>query len=92
MKIIRLSGKRMTTDAAAHRHIQKKMAFPDYYGGNLDALWDLLSTWSEPVQVRLSYREALLAHLGDYGQKLLQVFRDAERANPCLHFRIVDSP
>jgi RNAse (barnase) inhibitor barstar len=40
---------------ALHRYLKEKMGFPFYYGGNLDALFDELSSVTEPTQITLTY-------------------------------------
>ena len=34
-----------------HNYLKKKMKFPDYYGGNLDALYDCLTDISSDTAV-----------------------------------------
>lgn len=81
-----LDGKNMTTREAAHDEIKRQMCFPDYYGRNLDALWDLISC--DDADVVLRDPAPMLNGLGIYGCKLLGTFYDAERENPDFHFRI----
>ena len=38
-----LDGSQMTTRETAHEHIAKQLRFPDYYGKNLDALYDCVT-------------------------------------------------
>lgn len=40
---IRLDGRDFQTREAAHDKLSELFQFPDYYGRNLDALWDLLT-------------------------------------------------
>jgi len=89
MRKTQLNGKKMDTREHAHRHLQKQLRLPAYYGANLDALWDLLSTCGEAVQVTLVNRGDLTAALGDYGEELIKVFQDAERQNCRLRFRVM---
>jgi len=89
MRKAKLNGKKMDTREHAHRHLQKQLRLPAYYGANLDALWDLLSTCGEAIQVTLVNRGDMISALGDYGEKLIQVFKDAERGNDRLRFRIM---
>ena len=52
------------------------MAFPEWYGNNLDALWDLLSEGVER-EIELINSAVMLNALGAYGCRLLQCFFDA---------------
>lgn len=90
MRTVQISGKRMLSIESTHRYLKRQLALPDYYGANLDALWDLLSTKSDPVEISLKHLAVLRHNLGDYGDKLIKVFEDAERTNPNLQFRVSD--
>jgi len=46
MKDIILQGSQMQTRTAMHDHLAAVLPAPDYYGRNLDALWDVLSSGS----------------------------------------------
>lgn len=77
MKTIVLDGARMTDLAAAHAYLKEKLGLPDYYGANLDALYDCLGELPRGVQLVIVNESALLAALGEYGERLLATFRDA---------------
>lgn len=83
-----LDGAQMTSRETAHAHLRRQFDFPDYYGNNLDALWDLLSTWSDPLFIRLIHSEALYQSLGAYGVQLISVFTDAIQENSKIRFEI----
>lgn len=70
--------------AALHRAVADALRFPDWYGANLDALWDLLSTLGEPVALTLTG----CAALDDYGVRALAVFLEAARENPRLRLTV----
>ena len=44
MKEIELNGAKMVDKETTHEYLKEKLSLPDYYGANLDALWDCLST------------------------------------------------
>lgn len=90
MTVIQLDGRAMRSRSDAHDHLQQKLAFPEYYGRNLDALHDLLTERSEPVTLELLYPEEMLSDLGPYAEALLHVLRDAAENNPNLDFRICE--
>ena len=76
MKIV-LDGKRMTSKGEAHGFLKEAFGFPDYYGGNLDALHDCLSELGE-TEVEFQHMEEMKAALGNYVENLLRVFRETE--------------
>lgn len=89
MKTVWINGRKMTSINETHHYLKRKLNLPAYYGANLDALWDVLSTISEPLQVTLLFRDQLDKNLGRYGEALIKVFQDAEKANSNLVFHIV---
>lgn len=60
--------------AALHKKISTCLSLPDYYGNNLDALYDCLSELRNCC-VYLSGTKYLTV-LGEYGRSTLQVFLD----------------
>ena len=89
MEII-LDGALMTDRVALHDLLAEKFAFPDYYGRNLDALYDLLSAYPQQISVTLIHANLLEAHLGRYGKSVIQTLNDASRDNVRLTISIFD--
>lgn len=73
----------MADKESAHAQIAEKLGFPDWYGGNLDALWDMLTTCDE-AEILLLRPAELTANLGEYGAALAQTFEEAARENTRL--------
>lgn len=85
MRTIVLDGGLMTSREAVHGYLARRLALPDYYGRNLDALYDILSAGlPEPTRLVVYRREALARSLGGYGEALLDALADAARENPLL--------
>lgn len=77
--MIVLDAANMTEKNAAHDYLKKALALPDYYGSNLDALYDCLT--------ELGVTEIQFVNLdaaGGYFAKVLSVFREAQEDNPRL--------
>lgn len=78
----------ITLDAAmlrerlpAHDYLKEALALPDYYGRNLDALYDCLTELDE-TEIRFVNLDAA----GDsYFSRVLSVFQEAREENPRLH-------
>ena len=84
MNKIILNGLTMLSRERAHDALALALDFPEYYGRNLDALWDLVSTLE--ADVILTGSDAMLAALGEYGESLIATLQEAAQANP--RFRI----
>ena len=84
-----IDGARMTTRADAHAELARALDFPDWYGGNLDALWDL--TTGMAADVHLIHAPALLNALGAYGCRLLQTLYEAAAENGRFSFQLADA-
>ncbi len=57
-----------------HLRIKKTFGFPDYYGENLDALWDLLRDSCQPKKVFIRGVGDLSGELKGYLDKVLLLF------------------
>lgn len=88
MKRIILDGNLMTCAIKAHEYIAQAMDFPDYYGKNLDALWDILSTYEEATIIFEDYLDICYEET-DYREKLINTFLEAaeENSNLILEFQ-----
>ena len=79
--VLNLDGTVLTSKEELHNTVFYQLALPDYYGRNLDALWDVLSTWSAPLCIEVTHTELLKMHLADYADALLELLRDAAAEN-----------
>ena len=92
MKTAYINGREIADKQELHRVLAEQLEFPPYYGGNLDALYDLLSTAGEPCRIVLRDRQALQDRLGDYLRRLLRVLEDAALENSAVSFCFVEKP
>lgn len=68
--------------AEIQRYLAARFSFPEYYGMNLDALYDELTSLTEDTCVGVFEAEDGPAE--GYMDRLCQVMRDAEEENPHL--------
>ena len=83
-----IHGNVMADRQSAHEELARALGFPAWYGRNLDALWDMLTTID--VFAVLAEKDAMLEQLGDYGRNLLDTLLEAAEENPRFRFRIAD--
>ncbi len=73
-----LHGNSIKTISDFHKTIKKQLNFPDYYGENLDALWDCIRCINIPCKlVWLDYKTSQ-NNLGPYFQEICQIFNEAQ--------------
>ena len=80
---------------ALHAAIRDGLRLPEYYGMNLDALWDCLSSGDVivPCMIRVIGLDALPGELGEYAKQLRDVPGEAQRRwaelGECMEFEFV---
>ena len=82
-----LNGAGVTGRKDLHEKLAAGLALPEWYGANLDALYDCL-TELEEISIRVENREALRETLGGYAAGLFRVLREAAEDNPRLHVEL----
>ena len=77
---ILIQGQEIRTVNDFHRIMKRELELPDYYGNNLDALWDCLTGWIDtPVTlIWFDFEESKQA-LGTFADKIVALFSDAEK-------------
>lgn len=99
MERILLDFSQFSGRSALHRYLKKQFTFPDYYGENLDALYDCLTSYMKDVEIVFSEDEdgtcceavwSEEAPVQDeemkrYLKKVRRVIEDAAEENSHLH-------
>ena len=76
-----------------HEEIKRKFGFPEYYGENWDALWDLMEDFaiSEGERsVLITGKEKLSKDMKEYLMEAIDVFKDIEKQYPNIKFIMED--
>ena len=84
-----LNGRYLNSKEFVHLYLKYHLGSRVYYGNNLDALWDVLSTYSEPLKIYLVNKDELIENLGEYGESIIKVIEDAEDENSNIVFKII---
>ena len=84
MRVV-LDGGAFESAAQLHETLARELRFPDWYGGNLDALFDCLTDLREDTVICLKNPDGLEKCLGAFGGRVLRVLRQAAEENPHLH-------
>ena len=86
MKSVILDAKKMLEKENMHEYFAKKFDLPEYYGKNLDALFDCLCEINEPTLIKLKNEDALQ---GDTKESLIRLFHDVCNENELVKFELV---
>ena len=78
MKVYELDGKLIESEG--HKYLKEALDFPDYYGENLDALYDCLTDFNG---------EILFSNVADVNECILDTFDDARKENNNLIIKFV---
>lgn len=84
MKEIILDCGSIRDRASFHAALAEAMAFPAWYGHNLDALHDCLTDIGSPTVLRLLHWNAAEKSLGSYGKAAARVMEEADSENPAF--------
>lgn len=82
MRICVLDGTEIGDRGQLHEALASSLSFPEWYGRNLDALYDCLTDMREETEIRILHRDALIEGLGGYAKALEKVLQEAAAANP----------
>lgn len=76
MKEIILDGNMLSNKEIAHDYLKKMLELPEYYGGNLDALYDCL-TELQDVEITIYSKQ----QENIYFNRMICVFKEAANEN-----------
>lgn len=79
MDVVTIDFNRAKYVSQVHDIIKEKLKFPEWYGGNLDALWSLLVRHIEPYEIHLKGIADVPEHLQPFMQKMVEIFQEAEK-------------
>ena len=89
MKIIVIDFSKCKYPMDLHNEIRKKLELPEWYGNNLDALWDILTGFIEtPIEITVIYKPENKAaeNLKENVLKVIETFKEASEEDEEIKF------
>jgi len=86
MHICILDGRKVKDKGMLHDILTASLRLPDWYGRNLDALYDCLTDIQEETEIRILHESAMEEHMGNYAKALAKVIKTATEENAHLRF------
>ena len=88
MKEIVISCLEISDKKALHTVFAEGLSFPEWYGGNLDALFDCLTGICEETKIVIDNFAALEENLGSYAAAFKKVMLKADEDNEKIRIEI----
>ena len=86
--LVVIDGRKIKDKVSLHAYIKEQCKFPEYYGNNLDALYDVLTDREEPLEIKLEHADELKEILCGYGEAFIETLEDAAAASKNFKFEI----
>lgn len=91
MNICILDGREIKDRGMLHDTLAVSLRFPDWYGRNLDALYDCLTDLQEDTEIQILHESIMEEHLGEYAISLVKVIHMAAEDNSKIKWKQANS-
>lgn len=81
MRKITIDCLKISDKEELHDTLAKALNFPDWYGKNLDALYDCLTSIFEEITITIENFSVLEKNLGSYAAAFMKVMKKADEDN-----------
>ena len=88
MKTIIIDGNELISMSEIHEIFAAELDFPDWYGKNLDALYDCLGDVTEELEIIFENTAELEENLGISFRKLLRLLEDVSSENDYISVEV----
>lgn len=85
---IDLDCSKMNIRENAHEYLADKFDFADYYGKNLDALYDSLTDICEHTMIKINVCNMVRDKCDEYLEKIIETIKDAAEENEYLELEV----
>ena len=90
MIVINFDVKLIKSKEGIHRFLKKRIKSDDYIGNNLDALYDVLSTFDESIKFNISNLVYVNMELESYVFNLINTLKDVSEINDNITVEIIN--
>ncbi|MEW4369089.1 barstar family protein [Paenibacillus kandeliae] len=88
MKIVTINGEEFATTQELHEQLQEKLELPEFYGANLDALWDCLTGMIElPLELYWVNYAVSEQRMGEQAHRVRALLEEAQAEG--IGFKVV---
>ena len=84
-----LDCSKMNSTADIHNQLEAGLPLPEYYGRNLDALWDVLSTYFDELEINLENYNQTPEEVQDYLAIMITLFERLAKKRENFTFNLL---
>lgn len=88
MQEVYINGKDFDTPKEVHEFLAEELNFPDYYGNNLSALYDVLTELSDDTRIILDLSDVEEESMIEMLERMAEVMTDAADENEYLEVSV----
>ncbi len=89
MQEVYLNGRDYENPEELHEFLAKELEFPEYYGGNLSALYDMLTELSDDTRIVVALSGVEDDSMLDALERIVEVMTDAADENSYLEVECI---
>ncbi|MBR2950113.1 MAG: barstar family protein [Lachnospiraceae bacterium] len=86
---VRLQLEKISSREELFVYLKEKLSLPEYFGNNLDALYDVLTERMQECCICIEGLKEFNEKSHGYGMRMLHMLRDAEKRNENLHVEVI---
>lgn len=87
--IYTLVGSKVKNREDLYVELKKELNNPEFYGSNLDALWDVLSYTYDEITLHIENGQDLQNSLGEYFELFIGLLEDLQQQNKNFKYQII---
>ena len=88
--VCNLNCAEMESISDIHDQLEEQLPLPEYYGRNLDALWDVLSTFCDELEINLENYSETPEDVQDYLEIMITLFDMLSEKRDNFSYNIID--
>jgi len=90
MKSVVIRGEEFDSMAAVHDYLADNLSFPEYYGKNLSALYDVLTEEDQETRIEIDFENMQDQEMIRSLERMVDVISDATAENELLELTVLE--
>lgn len=88
--IVLIDANKLKDKDKFHPYFKEKLSINGYYGNNLDAMWDALSSFNRKLDIYLYNYIEMENEKDSYRNKIIETLKELDESYDNIRFKIID--